>query len=372
MHTLADKIVIYICCIAWMLFLHPAPDFFSVAAALTALGFSCFLSYLNPEGLSCHSFRKKPLSLLLPAAYMGICFFLPDACLFLPVIFYDILFTRFYLLYPLGLLACDLSLRNLPPTQLFLLGLQFVLALLLHMRSARISALTSQMKQIRDTSTEYNLMLSAKNRDLLEKQDYEIYLATLKERNRIAREIHDNVGHMLSRSILQSGALIAVNRDENLKEPLTALKDTLNTAMDNIRESVHDLHDDSVDMKAVIEQMLSDYGQYQIHFEYDMSTTVEKNVKYCFISITKEALSNLVKHSNATRLSIVMREHPSLYQLLIEDNGTKIILRDSGIGLSNMKERVNGLGGTLSIRTEKGFRIFISIPKETGYKYDNY
>jgi signal transduction histidine kinase len=43
----------------------------------------------------------------------------------------------------------------------------------------------------------------------MEKQDYEIYLATLRERNRIAREIHDNVGHMLSRSILQIGALKA-------------------------------------------------------------------------------------------------------------------------------------------------------------------
>ena len=45
-------------------------------------------------------------------------------------------------------------------------------------------------------------------------QDYEIYLATLKERNRIAREIHDNVGHMLTRSILQLGALSVINKDE--------------------------------------------------------------------------------------------------------------------------------------------------------------
>ena len=51
----------------------------------------------------------------------------------------------------------------------------------------------------------------------MEKQDTEIYLATLKERNRIAREIHDNVGHMLSRSILMVGALKTVNQAENLK-----------------------------------------------------------------------------------------------------------------------------------------------------------
>lgn len=363
MHTLFDKIFIFLCCIAWMLFIRSTTDFSSIAAVLTAFSCSCFLSYLNPDGFPQHGFRKHPLFFLLSAVYIGICFLLPDACFFLPVIFYDICYTRFYLLYPFGFIACILSFQNASLMQWALLGLQFALALLLHLRSVQISVLTRQVKEIRDTDTEYQLMLSAKNRDLLEKQDYEIYLATLKERNRIAREIHDNVGHMLSRSILQAGALLAVNQDKNLKEPLTALKDTLNLAMNNIRESVHDLHDDSIDMKSAVEQMLPDYDQYQIQFDYDMSRMVEKNVKYCFISITKEALSNLVKHSNATRLSIVMREHPSLYQLLISDNGTKILLRDSGIGLSNMKERVNGLGGTITISTESGFRIFVSIPK---------
>lgn len=363
MHTLIDKIFIFLCSAAWMLFLHPSVDFSSIAAILAAFSCSCFLSYLNPDGFPQHDFREHPLFFLLCGVYVGICFLLPDACFLLPVIFYDMLYTRFYLLYFLGFIAFLLSFQNTSLMQQFLLGLQFALALLLHLRSMRISVLTRQVKEIRDTDTEYQLMLSAKNRDLLEKQDYEIYLATLKERNRIAREIHDNVGHMLSRSILQAGALLAVNQDKNLKEPLTALKDTLNLAMNNIRESVHDLHDDSIDMKSAVEQMLPDYDQYQIQFDYDMSRMVEKNVKYCFISITKEALSNLVKHSNATRLSIVMREHPSLYQLLISDNGTKILLRDSGIGLSNMKERVNGLGGTITISTESGFRIFVSIPK---------
>ena len=50
-------------------------------------------------------------------------------------------------------------------------------------------------------------------------QDYEIHLATLKERNRIAREIHDNVGHLLSRSLLQTGALQVMNHDKALDAP---------------------------------------------------------------------------------------------------------------------------------------------------------
>ena len=86
-------------------------------------------------------------------------------------------------------------------------GMLIVAAILLACRTGRILYLEQEMIRLRDTSTELNLVLQEKNKNLMEKQDYEIYLATLRERNRIAREIHDNVGHMLSRSILQMGAL---------------------------------------------------------------------------------------------------------------------------------------------------------------------
>ena len=84
---------------------------------------------------------------------------------------------------------------------------------------------------------------------LAEKQNSEIYAATLRERNRIAREIHDNVGHVLSRTILLTGAARAINKDQNLDSLLKGLDNSLNSAMDSIRSSVHDLHDDAVNNK---------------------------------------------------------------------------------------------------------------------------
>lgn len=360
MHTLFDKLLIFICCNVWMILSTASLSFDSVLALLTAFSSVCFLSFLNPDGNPLPHFKQSPASYLILPAFVLLCLPLPALTFYLPLIWYDTLYTRFYLIYPAGVIIYFLSPRDVTRTIVFLLFL--ALSTLLWHHSRKVTDLSRQIKELRDTSTEYNRMLSKRNRDLLEKQDYEIYLATLKERNRIAREIHDNVGHMLSRSILQSGALIAINRQENLEEPLHALKDTLNSAMNSIRESVHDLHDDSIDLKTSVEQMLADYSQYRIRFDYDMSRTVARNVKYCFLAIIKEALSNLTKHSNATALTIVMREHPGLYQLFIEDNGTHIILRDSGIGLSNMRERVDSLGGTLTIHTEQGFRIFVSIP----------
>lgn len=72
------------------------------------------------------------------------------------------------------------------------------MAVLFQRRTTELERLEAEYKKTRDDSKELTLMLEQKNRNLLEKQDAEVYMATLKERNRIAREIHDNVGHMLS------------------------------------------------------------------------------------------------------------------------------------------------------------------------------
>ena len=122
-------------------------------------------------------------------------------------------------------------------------------------RSASYEKLSQNYKKVRDDGIEHNLLLKEKNKTLIEKQNYEIYAATLKERNRIAREIHDHVGHMLSRAILLTGAMKTVFRDPSAKEPLSQLEDTLNTAMNNIRESVHDLHNEAVNLRETAENL---------------------------------------------------------------------------------------------------------------------
>ena len=104
--------------------------------------------------------------------------------------------------------------------------------------------LEEKLRRTQDDSKERSLLLSQKNKALQEKQDYEIYNATLKERNRIAREIHDNVGHVLSRSILMVGAAKIINKDPGMTAMLKNLEDSLNHAMNSIRNSVHDLHDE--------------------------------------------------------------------------------------------------------------------------------
>ena len=222
-----------------------------------------------------------------------------------------------------------------------------------------------EIRRIKDDSEERTLLLAEKNKALQEKQNYEIYAATLRERNRIAREIHDNVGHLLSRTILLTGAAKTVNRDKNMESLLEGLDTSLNSAMNSIRSSVHNLHDASENLREITEGLTKDCENCTV--EYDMSEIIPNNIKYCFAAIIKETLSNVIKHSNATAVKIVLREHPALYQLCIEDNGKGYSEKEAdseGIGLKNMQERVTSLGGTLQINGENGFRIFAAIPKQ--------
>ena len=241
----------------------------------------------------------------------------------------------------------------------------FLLAFFMERNTAKSQILEEKLRRTQDDSKERNLLLSQKNKALQEKQDYEIYNATLKERNRIAREIHDNVGHVLSRSILMVGAAKTINKDPGMTAMLKNLEDSLNHAMNSIRNSVHDLHDEAVNLEEVEKSLVHEFTFCSVQMVYDMTREVPREVKYCFISITKEAFANIMKHSNATKVQLILREHPGLYQLCIEDNGKDAFYdpEKSGIGIANMKERVNALGGTLQIFTDKGFRIFITIPK---------
>lgn len=236
-----------------------------------------------------------------------------------------------------------------------------------------------QMKlhSMRDASMEHDMLMEQMNHQLIEKQNAQIYNATLKERNRIAREIHDNVGHMITRSILQVGAIGVINTDEKLKEPIADLKSTLDTAMDSMRKSVHDLYDESVDLRQALAKLKPTDSAFAFSLEYDCEDDVQRDVKYAFIAIAKEAVNNAVKHSNGDEIRIIVREHPAFYQLEIMDNGTSVDERSlsgetgDGIGIKNIKERVAAIGGTMRIKADDGFRIFVTLMKKKGTGHEN-
>lgn len=239
---------------------------------------------------------------------------------------------------------------------------------------------------MRDDSSEKTSRLRSQNTELLNARDTEIYNAQLSERNRIAREIHDNVGHTLSRAILQMGALLAIHKEEPIHTELEGVRETLDSAMNSIRSSVHDLHDDSIDVKANISDMAKALrDKFNVNMDLDIGNDTPRPVKYAIIGISKECISNIIKHSTNTDVDIKLNEHPSMYQLIIHDysldktsdsgsanesaknqnNETNSEnFDDYGMGLENIRSRVESVNGTLNISNHNGFRVFVSIPRK--------
>ena len=339
-----------------------------VIALLLAISYLAMMTLADAKSL------WRPL--LFTGLFYGFSIIFPLCLLFSPLIAYHLISRQNKLMLGISLLLIiDLSFQSdvisLFPTGTFL-AFGLMIAGYAVTQTRQIDKLTSSLQKTRDDSTELTLLLQDKNRSLRDKQDYEIYAATLKERNRISREIHDNVGHLLSRAILITGAMKMTNQISGLQEPFESLDSSLGEAMDSIRKSVHDLHDDAVDLEKALEEIIADFSFCSVDFSYHLSKTIAREVKYNVIAIVKEALNNVMKHSNANLVQLTVSESEDLYQVMIEDNGTTISpntptnplnIETRGIGLINMTERVKKLHGTITFYSQNGFRIYIKLPK---------
>jgi len=358
MQHLFGKGLLLLCCLLVQLQLFPI-EMTSVLTFLLATVISSLEIILPIEN------RKKIIKELASLAYLLFAFIEPMFICFLPILLYDAWEEKRYVTLGFILIHFMIAIQSVSVFPYCSLVLLSALAVYMQKQTEERHQLKQELLSFRDKTKEHEIIIQEKNRTLRENQDNSIYMATLQERNRIAREIHDNVGHMLTRSILQVGAIKTLNQTEVIKQPLEDLHDTLNQAMTGIRSSVHDLHDESVDLRSAIQEIADSVTTFTVRVDYDMSKHIPKAIKYSFISITKEAVNNAIKHSNATHMDILLREHPGFYQLMVHDNGTDIaIAPQNGIGLTNIEDRVNTLQGTLKISTEQGFKIVVSVMKK--------
>lgn len=353
MKKLTDKLVVFVVSLA--IYIPSVNNTYMIAPILIVMILSAILSYLDDVRITTGIF----------AVYLLVSFWEPAFLFFIPLIGYDVMLSKIKWIWAASFLP---PIANSSQAFLFskwLITAFIVTVYILKYRTDSIQRLEKEYYKLRDNAKEISLQLEKQNKELLDKQDHEINLATLKERNRIARDIHDNVGHLLSRSILQTGALLAVNKDETTKTNLRLIKDTLSEAMDSIRASVHNLHEESIDLQMELQKLAAGFTFCPLRFHYDVEGPMEKNIKYCFIAVTKEALSNIIKHSSASEAAVTVREHPALYQLIIQDNGTAGSYNpENGIGIKSITGRVAAVGGNVAISTDKGFRVFISVPKK--------
>ncbi len=353
---LGNKLLLFLICSYFMYLNDLSP--LAVTALTAALSISSLCTY----------FKNSRAASFLLWCYLPVTVVLPLFSIYLPLLTYDVCQCRQKSLLAALAAAELLYCIQLSPAMQAAFLVTTLCAILMYRYTSQLDLLRRELHRTQDDSQESAATLQERNRALIQNQDAGIRVATLSERNRIARSIHDNVGHLLTRSLLQTGALMVTNRQPDLREPLSTLQDTLNTAMTSIRESVHDLHDESIDLYTALADIIRGITTPSIELEYDMGSDIPRDLKYTFIIIVKEAVNNIQKHSNATTARILVREHPGFYQLHIQDNGSSATLPLSGygggIGLSNMTERVHALDGTIDFRTEHGFLIAITIMKK--------
>ena len=377
MNRLFDKSIVLACCIAAALGL--AVDARLVAAFCLGVIATSLAEIAQGE-------RARRASEAASYAYIMVAVFAPPFAPFAPLAFYDIArrVRRERVWGALGagaIFVCALvayaHAGALPTRALLLTTILSVAATLLSLRTAQLEREQERMRHTRDELQERALALEARNRDLADRQDYEVELATLAERARIAREIHDNVGHQLTRASLQTEALRVVHANEpGVAADFADVKHTVDEALRLVRTSVHALNDNaanlSVQLERIAEGARSDGGP-QIELEV-LAEHAPANVANCFAAILREALSNTMRHARAQNVTVRCMEHPSFYQLIVTDDGTGATKTNSrgiaeGMGLGSMRERVEALGGTFTAGPRAGapgWRVFATVPKQQG------
>lgn len=377
MNRLFDKSIVLACCIAAALDL--AVDARLVAAFCIGVIIAALAEVAQGE-------RTRHVSEAGSYAYVIVAVFAPSLMPFAPLAFYDIArrVRREHAWPALGIgiafvfaLVGSLRAGALTTRTLLLTAILSVAATLLSLRTAQLEREQQRMRRTRDGLQERALALEARNRDLADRQDYEVELATLAERARIAREIHDNVGHQLTRASLQAEALRVVHADEpGVAADFADVKRTVDEALQLVRTSVHALNDNAVDLSVQLERIVegarSDSGP-QIELEV-LAEHAPANVANCFAAVLREALSNAMRHAHAKTITVRCMEHPSFYQLVVTDDGAGGVQASGrgaaeGMGLASMRERIEALGGTFTAgprASAGGWRVFATVPKQQG------
>jgi signal transduction histidine kinase len=194
-------------------------------------------------------------------------------------------------------------------------------------------------------------------------------LAMAQERSRIAREIHDSLGHALTGLNLQlEGALkLWQTNPAQARTFLEEAKQLGSTALREVRQSVATTRTDPLQAKSLpeaIAALAADFQRttgIQPQCEFEVSLPLPPEINAAVYRIVQEALTNTRKYASATSVKIRVEQvrleaiAPEL-RLTIQDNGTGFQLsqNQTGFGLQGMRERAIGLGGHLEIRTAPG------------------
>lgn len=217
------------------------------------------------------------------------------------------------------------------------------------------------------------LETAQKELEAARQQDAE--LATLRERERLARDLHDSLGHSL---VALSVQLEAVQRlykvdPERASAQVDELKDLTRASMDELRRSLAGLRAPGLGerkLREALQTLCVDVGQ-RAHLEIRCEADEHVNTLPLAHAETlwraaQEALTNVERHAQARRVTMTLKIETHTALLTIQDDGRGLPPnaenQNGHFGLRGMRERVEGLGGTLTLTNNNGSNLQISLP----------
>ncbi|HEY4640148.1 MAG TPA: sensor histidine kinase [Thermoanaerobaculia bacterium] len=189
------------------------------------------------------------------------------------------------------------------------------------------------------------------------------HLAKVAERERIARDLHDLLGHTLSVIILKSelASKLAERDPEKARDEIRDVERISRDALTQVRAAVRGYR--SGGLQAEIESARDALDAANVTLDRDLAKLQLPPAHEAVIALAiREAVTNIVRHAHATQCRIALTPLDNTYALTITDNGRGGSV-EFGSGLSGMRERIETLGGTLTLDGSNGTTVTITMPR---------
>lgn len=200
-------------------------------------------------------------------------------------------------------------------------------------------------------------------------------MAETRERNRLAREIHDTLGHALTGIAAGADACIAMLdiSPKMARKQMEQIAATARQGINDVRRSVRALRPDALErfqLSEALNKLCSDMQQtshasifLELQSEKIRLSPDEEDAVY---RIVQESITNAIRHGEASEIYIHISCENRRMQIIIQDNGCGCKTINPGFGLRHMRERLSLLNGTLKVNGRNGFRIEAMIPLRWG------
>ncbi len=195
--------------------------------------------------------------------------------------------------------------------------------------------------------------------------------AETRERNRLAREIHDTLGHTLTGIAAGLDACIVLvdAAPAVVKKQLEKIRETARHGIVDVRRSVKKLRPDDLEklplqqaIKKVIAEFSASSGVEIQLVELGWPEKLREDEEEVIYRIVQEGITNARRHGKATKVTVTCGLEPGRFYIIIADNGEGCAETKQGFGLRHMEERLELLHGRLRYWSDKGFTLEATIP----------